>query len=394
VIAVQPSRSAEDSIEVAFVSPGELKVYAECQLKLLRLALVEGIGPRRHQLLLSHFGTIDAVLAANSDQLLGVPGIGPIHAARIASAGKRELTQLLQRCRDHELWMWFPNMAEYPQLLREIPDPPLVLFGRGDWRPTDRYSVAIVGTRRPTAYGRRQAQRLAASVVQAGLVVVSGLARGIDAEAHQTALDHGGRTIAVLGSGLLRVYPSEHQQLAARISKNGVLLSEAPPLRQAVAGAFPQRNRVISGLSTGVVVVEAAERSGALITARHAMEQGRDVFAVPGPADSPQSRGCHQLLRDGAKLVESVDDILEEITPLLAAASGPSIGVNEDLGHLEALSEEVRHVYSHIGHCSQEVESLADDCKISISQLLSILTDLELKRLIRRDGPLLVQRRF
>jgi len=380
--------------EVIAVSTGKSRVYTECQLKMLRLALVDGIGPRRHQSLLSHFGSIDAVLTAGRGQLLDVPGIGPKQAVGIAKAGSRAPTQLLQSCRDHDFWMWFPDMQEYPQLLREIPDPPLVLFGRGAWRPTDRFCVAIVGSRRPTAYGRRQAQRLTASVVQAGLVVVSGLARGIDAVAHQTALDNGGRTIAVLGSGLLKIYPREHKQLAAQICQHGVLLSEAPPTRQAVAGAFPQRNRVISGLSTGVVVVEAAERSGALITARHAMEQGRDVFAVPGPADSPQSRGCHQLLRDGAKLVESVDDILEEIFPLLAAASGQPDDNGRDLGHLEALSEEVRQVYARIGHSSQAVESLASDCQISISHLLSILTDLELKRMIRRDGPLHVQRRF
>ena len=166
----------------------------------------------------------------------------------------------------------------------------------------------------------RQAERLAGSLARAGLSVVSGLARGIDAAAHRGALSAGGRTIAVLGSGLLNIYPPEHRQLADEVAAHGAMLSELPPRSEPLPGTFPQRNRVISGLSLGVIIVEAAEHSGALITARLAMEQGREVFAVPGRVDSRTSRGCHRLLRDGAKLVETADDVLEELGPLVEAA--------------------------------------------------------------------------
>lgn len=370
------------------------KHYSPEQLQILRLGLCEGIGPIRHQALLDQFGTVDKVFRAGRDRLLAVSGIGPTQASRICNARSLSLDSILKQCEEHDIRLWFRDAEDFPALLTEIPDPPLLMFARGDWLETDRYSVGIVGTRRPTAYGRRQAARLAASLTEAGLAIVSGLARGIDATAHQSALDSGGRTIAVLGSGLLKIYPRENEGLATKVRQQGVLLSESPPQRQAIAGAFPQRNRIISGLSSGVVVVEAAERSGALITARHAMEQGRDVFAVPGPADSPQSRGCHKLIRDGAKLVESVDDILEEIIPLLTVAGSADVEGQRDAAPFAQLSEEMQRVYDEIDHTTCDVDGLADACRMPIAEVLSVLTQLELKRLIQRSGPLHVQRRF
>jgi DNA processing protein len=193
--------------------------------------------------------------------------------------------------------------AGYPQPLDEIPDPPPLLFVHGALQAADALAVAIVGSRHATHYGLTQAERLAGSLARAGFTIVSGLARGIDAAAHRGALAAGGRTLAVLGSGVLNIYPPEHQELAVQIRSQGAVLSEAPPHSNPLSGAFPQRNRIISGLALGVIVVEASARSGALITARHAMEQGRDVFAVPGRVDSRNSHGCHRLIRDGAKLV-------------------------------------------------------------------------------------------
>jgi DNA processing protein len=178
--------------------------------------------------------------------------------------------------------------------------------------------VGVVGTRHASPYGLRQAASLAASLARFGITIVSGLARGIDAAAHRAALDAGGRTLAVLAGGLAQIYPRQHQALADQIVGAGALLSEMALDTKPLRGSFPRRNRLISGLSLGVVVVEATERSGALITARHAMEQGREVFAVPGPVDLRTSRGCHQLLRDGAKLVETADDVLEELGPFIA----------------------------------------------------------------------------
>jgi DNA processing protein len=368
--------------------------YSDEQLQVLRLGLCEGIGPLRHHALVDRFGTVSGVFRASRDELLSVQGIGPTQASRICQARTLAIDSLLSQCQDNDIWLWFRDAPDYPPLLREIPDPPLIMFARGQWEESDKYAIGIVGTRRPTAYGRRQAARLAASLTEVGLVVVSGLARGIDATSHQAALDAGGRTIAVLGSGLLNVYPREHEGLARQICQQGVVISESPPKRQAMAGAFPQRNRIISGLSTGVIVVEAAERSGALITARLAMEQGRDVFAVPGPADSPQSRGCHKLIRDGAKLVESADDILEEIIPLLTVASNSNGNSPQDVtAQLAQLSDEMQKVYAQIDHTTCDVENLAVECQLPIAAVLSILTQLELKRLIQRSGPLQVQRR-
>lgn len=368
--------------------------YSQEQLLILRLALCAGIGPIRHQALLDRFGSVERVFSAGRENLLAINGIGPTQASRIENARTLSVESILRQCEENNLWLWFRESENFPKLLNEIPDPPLLLFARGEWQDLDRYSIGIVGSRRPTAYGRRQASRLASSLTEAGLTIVSGLARGIDATAHQAALDSGGRTIAVLGSGLLRIYPRENQGLAKKVQEQGVLLTESPPQRQAIAGAFPQRNRIISGVSSGVIVVEAAERSGALITARHAMEQGREVFAVPGPADSPQSRGCHKLLRDGAKLVESVDDILEEVIPLLTVASEPNSGRQKDDVEFAQLSDVMQVVYSKLDHTTRCVEELALECQMPIAELLATLTQLELKRLIIRSGPLHVQRRF
>ena len=209
----------------------------------------------------------------------------------------------------------------YPRALREIHDPPGILFVRGEILPQDALAMAIVGSRHATQYGLAQAERLAGSLARAGLTIVSGLARGIDAAAHRGALAAGGRTLAVLGSGVLNMYPPEHAALADEVAAHG--RGDQRSRRRAarrLSGAFPQRNRIISGMSLGVLVVEASTRSGALISARHAMEQGREVFAVPGRVDSRMSHGCHRLIRDGAKLVETADDVLEELGPLVAPA--------------------------------------------------------------------------
>ncbi len=191
-----------------------------------------------------------------------------------------------------------------------------MLFVRGAIVPRDLLGVAIVGSRHATHYGLKIARQLASGLARPVLTIVSGLARGIDAAAHQGALDAGGRTLGVLGSGVLTIYPPEHVALSEQVIRSGALISEAPLRAAPTTGSFPQRNRLISGLTLGVIVVEAADRSGALITARHAMEQGREVFAVPGRIDERMSRGCHRLIRDGATLVETIDDVLAELGPL------------------------------------------------------------------------------
>jgi DNA processing protein len=284
---------------------------------------------------------------------------------------------------------------DYPQVLRTIPDPPGLLFVRGAMVPSDGLAVAIVGTRHATHYGLAQAERLAAGLSRAGYTIVSGLARGIDAAAHRGALKAGGRTLAVLGSGVLCVYPPEHEQLARDVAAHGAVISENPPRSPPLSGAFPQRNRIITGLSLGVIVVEASERSGALISARHAMEQGREVFAVPGRVDSRMSRGCHRLLRDGAKLVESVDDVLEELGPLAtptpaAKDDGPPIRHPAEL----QLNEPERAILAAITDDPVPIDEVVVATGLPVPNVLSTLSVLEMRRLIRRVGGNRVMRAY
>ncbi len=229
----------------------------------------------------------------------------------------------LERMQQHQVQLRFFGEADYPAPLAAIPDPPLILYVRGALTKADAQAVAVVGSRHCSSYGRRVAERMAADLVRAGFTVVSGLARGIDGLAHRAALDAGGRTLAVLAGGLARIYPPEHDELAQQVASAGALLSEASMTMEPMAGMFPQRNRIISGLCRAVVVVEAGERSGTLITVRHAAEQGREVFAVPGQVDNPYSAGTLQLLRQGTKLVRSAADVVEDlngIAPLVPAA--------------------------------------------------------------------------
>lgn len=274
----------------------------------------------------------------------------------------------------------------YPSNLTTLPDPPAVLYVRGSLWQEDRAAVAVVGTRRASPYGLQTARRLSQELALAGITVVSGLAEGIDGAAHQGALEAGGRTIAVLGHGLHTVYPPQHRQLADRIAASGALVSEYPPETPIQAWHFPSRNRIISGLSLGVVVVEAPLKSGALITARLALEQGREVFAVPGPAGSPKSQGTHALLKDGARLAEGVEDILEELAPQLAAqlcrwrSRKPRSDKRPGRAALSSLEQRVYDCIPVAGRTPVEV--LMQATRLPAAGLLPILTDLEMKGLV------------
>lgn len=272
----------------------------------------------------------------------------------------------------------------YPKLLREIHAPPETIHVKGTLLEEDAAAVAIVGTRAASAYGLEQARRLGQELARCGITVVSGLAEGIDAAAHEGALEAGGRTIAVVGHGLSMVYPRQHRELAERIIRSGCLISQFPMEEEPTAWNFPKRNEVISGLSLGVVVVEAPAKSGALITARHAMEQNREVFAVPGPV-SDRTRGTHALLKDGAKLVENAADILEELTPQLKERLGQwkaseQDGLRADLTQEQALVFEAVPVGTAAG-----LDALAGRAAVQPNRLLSVLTELELKGLIQRQ---------
>jgi DNA processing protein len=268
-------------------------------------------------------------------------------------------------------------------MLAEIHDPPSVLFLRGEIKPADMLSIAIVGSRHATHYGKTTAERLASSLARAGLTIVSGLARGIDGAAHRGALDAGGRTLAVLGGGLLEIYPPEHRELADNVVACGAILSEAPPRAIPMSGSFPQRNRIISGLSLGVIVVEATERSGALISARHAMEQGREVFAVPGRIDSRTSRGCHALIRDGARLIESADDVLDELGPLVADAKRDDGSVMRHPAELQLNAAESQVLQAVLAEPTS-IDQVVQTSQLPVANVLSTLSVLEMRRLIKR----------
>ena len=360
-------------------------------IDLMRLELVPGVGPRMRQKLLERFGTPAAALAAAQSQLREVPGLGPKLAARITAADQIDVEAEIALCQEQGIDILTESHPGYPRPLREIHDPPGVLFVRGRILPADGLAVAIVGTRHATHYGLQTAERLANALAQRGICVVSGLARGIDAAAHRGAMAAGGRTLAVLASGVLNVYPPEHRELADQVAAQGALISEAPPHMEPLSGMFPQRNRIISGLSHGTIVVEAAERSGALITARHAMEQGREVFAVPGRVDSRMSHGCHRLIRDGAKLVETVDDILEELGPLVEAVPGPDGHETHHPAEL-LLNEMEQQLLDVIGSESTSIDHLIAQSSLPVPQVLSTLTVLEMRGLIRRLGGSMIVR--
>jgi DNA processing protein len=353
-------------------------------LDALRLNLIPGVGPRIRQALLDAFGSAAAVLAARSEQLRQVPGVGPKLALSIlehrrSDAAERELA----RCREAGTRLILLEDPEYPPALATISDPPGVLYCQGTLEPRDRLAVAIVGSRRCTHYGRRQAERLAGALARAGVTIVSGLARGIDGVAHQAALAAGGRTIAVLGTGLAQIYPPEHAALAEQVAAQGALLTELPFDQQPLAGLFPQRNRIISGLSQGVIIVEASRTSGALHTARHASEQNREVFAVPGPMDSLASEGCHDLLRDGATLVRSVDDVLESLGPLIVPAPHGETGEVHNPREL-TLNDQELSVLKFVTTEPTHVDQVLSASELDTSRVLATLTVLEMKRMVRR----------
>jgi DNA processing protein len=359
----------------------------------IRLAMVPGVGPATRRALLEVFGSAGEVLAASASRLREVPGVGPTLARRIVAACEEiDAEGQLRLCHESGLQLLTDQSPEYPRLLREIHDPPAILFVRGRLVPEDALAIAVVGTRHCSHYGRQTAERLAAGLARAGLTVVSGLARGIDAVAHQSALKAGGRTLAVLGSGVLNVYPPEHAGLAEQVAAAGAVISENPPMSEPMSGTFPQRNRVITGMTLGVIVVEAGDRSGALISARHAMEQGREVFAVPGRVDSRTSRGCHRLIRDGAKLVETVEDVLDELGPLVEATPQADGRVIHHPAELQ-LNEQERLVLEAIDTEATSIDTVAATSGLPIQRVLATLSVLEMRRLVVRVSGNLVLRK-
>jgi DNA processing protein len=324
----------------------------------MALCALPGIGAVRARRLRSHFGSYAKAWQAGADRLEAarcVPQsqLAAVLDARCQAVSPHQLPGLLSR---HGTSAVFAGDPQYPALLASLHDAPPVVYIRGGLEAGDSLAVALVGTRRMSAYGRHMAARLAGALAGAGLVVISGLARGIDAVAHQAAIDGGGRTIAVLAGGLDSVYPPEHRDLAERVAGQGALISEYLPGTPTVSGNFPARNRLIAGASLATVVIEAGARSGALLTAGFAVEQGREVFAVPGRVGDPNSAGVHALLEDGAGLVESAGDVLAGLPDwatraaarVRTAASAPEPEPDPDLD-AETVTSSGASSTSHIG---------------------------------------------
>lgn len=358
----------------------------------LQVAMTTGIGPQTLARLLDHFGSATHVLASSPTELSETEGVGLVLARRLRSAEFREQAlQVIEVCEANGIRILIPDSAEFPRLLREIMDPPSVLYIRGSLLPVDALSLAIVGTRRASQYGRSQADRFARTLTRAGLTIVSGLARGIDTAAHQAAIEAEGRTIAVLSSGVAEVYPPENHELAERISQHGALISEMPPGTKPKKGMFPQRNRLISGLCLGTLVIEAGDSSGALITARLAGEQGRDVLALPGLVTSPNARGCHRLIRDGAQLVQDPEDVLEALGPLV---ENIQIAPDQTIRHAAELqlNEQETAVLQAIAAEPTDINRVVVTSGLPVARVLSTLSVLEMRRLVRRVSGQLVQR--
>lgn len=349
---------------------------------LLRLSLVPGIGPQRLTVLIRQFGSAARALAAPISQLRLLPSLGPEVAARIREhagpIGDQPVRRALVALRRLNAVALTPEETAYPDSFRALSDPPYLLFAAGRLELLDFPAVALVGTRRPSHYGRATTASLAEGLASLGYVVVSGMARGIDTEAHSAVLAAGGSTIAVLGHGLDSCYPPENRDLFTRISLDGLLLTEFPPGERPRAGNFPRRNRLIASLSRAVVVVEMGLKSGAQHTVNYALENGREVMAVPGPIGSSTSAGTNQLIREGASMVTSVDDILEEIDGVGMSAP-PRLARPIEQRALPLLAPEEDRVVQALSIDARHVDSISESTGIGPGPLLGLLLDLELR---------------
>jgi DNA processing protein len=348
----------------------------------IALNMMERVGPVAVRALVERLGSAAAIFDADLSSLMSAQGVGPETAASIMrQRAVLDVDREISAARElgAGIVSWVDD--DYPELLREIHDPPLALYVRGQVEAENRRVMALVGTRRPSSYGRQVADRLAYELSEAGFVVISGLAEGIDAVAHRGALKAGKRTWAVLGGAIDCMYPVSNKGLSDEIAAQGAVMSEFPLGRRPDKTTFPMRNRIVSGLSIGVVVVEAAHGSGALITARQAMEQGRSVFAVPGRIDSPGSQGCHGLIRDGATLIASVDDILEDYEYLFSQATLPRRP--GPVQKAPQLSEEEALLIEALDQGEGRVDCLIRDSGLQPAAVSALLLGLEMKKVVK-----------
>lgn len=355
------------------------------QQALLILNAITTLKPNRIRQMIVHFGSAKAALAAGKSALLE-SGVSALAAEAVLKFPQDEfLKKEYALIAKYGAAIITAQDEDYPARLKEISDYPVVLYVHGNLKAANEPAVAIVGSRLASFYGTTTAKELAVGLAESGITVVSGLARGIDTSAHQGALKANGVTFGVLGCGLAQNYPPENEELREQIMEQGAVISEFPMMMEPLSWNFPQRNRIISGLSLGVIVVEAALKSGALITSRFALEQGREVFAVPGKIDNPTASGVHRLIKEGAKLVTCLEDVLEELKPQLkiylkTARAKPQAATQSATD----LSECEQAVVNLLGSEPISIEQLIEKAGLAVSQLMSTLLSLELKHHIKQ----------
>jgi DNA processing protein len=374
------------------VAPQQNSVDIEKWLKLIR---AESVGPVTFAKLIKHFGTTDYVLGASVSELTKIDGIDFKTAGQIAASRDKFDTSTELELAD-KLGVWLINLTDerYPPVLKQIYDPPPVLYIKGSLVASDNLAISIVGSRRCSLYGQEQSSKFAHFLGSAGFTICSGMARGIDTAAHTGALSAGGRTIAVQGCGLANVFPPENKKLFELIAESGACISELPLQYEPLAENFPPRNRIIAGLSLGTIVVEAAPNSGALITAAAALENNREVMAVPGKIDSPLSKGAHQLIKQGAKLVESVEDVMEALgyigqrlqSHATAAAAKASEMLERPLFDVSQLnlSDNEKTIYDCLGKEPLHLEQIIAETNLTPGGINAALISLRLKGLIKQ----------
>ena len=358
-----------------------MKIPPEEVESLLLLSSVPGIGPNRIRALFSYFHSFSEIFQASVRTLIQINGIETKTAQNIKKCNNRKFVddQLkgLEETKTRLLTFWDDD---YPEPLKQIYDPPAFLFIRGEFHPHDKYAVAIVGTRQPSNYGKVVTEKIVAALSRYQISIISGLAYGVDTIAHRTALKTSNRTIAVLGSGVDVIYPYENNSLAQKIRGNGVLMSEFPLGTKPDRNNFPRRNRLVCGMALGVVVVEAGKKSGALITAAMALEQNREVFAIPGNIDSPNSFGTNALLKQGATIATSADDIIDELYPKLQ-----SLLTSEVKSQIPVdLTVDEKHIYSVLSNEPTHIDHLSQKVHMPSSKVLAVLLTMELKNLIKQ----------
>ena len=341
----------------------------------LTLSLTRGLGGESARRLLKEFGSPDAVLSASISSLKSVVK-SDIAAEISAGIDENAIASALDWLEDSNNHIFTLADDDYPRALLNIPDPPLLLYVKGRPDLLNRSALAVVGSRNATPQGIGNAEAFARTLSDSGICVISGMAHGIDAAAHRGALRGQGSSIAIVGTGLDKVYPAANRELAHALAQHGALISEFPLGTPPLAANFPRRNRLISGMSAGCLVVEAGLQSGSLITARMALEHGRDVFAIPGSIHAPQSKGCHALIKQGAKLVETAQDILEELGELLSATKRDMIEISASMNDSDSM------LLDHIGFDPVDVDTLRARCGLTVAELSAMLLALELEGLI------------